>query len=709
DSKYPQIAFERDGPDGKLWCAWTEGNNSPYEVKFETATFPLVTGKVVTSSTVPYATGLSNAKRMVATGDRLNLVYTSGAHLPQDGGIGRIVPILFPEGNSVYHTYSDDGGITWADSIKIASGGQYPCLIEDPDVDNGLVCTWSEAKWQEFYQPYPGHVYLGSVIKLYLAKYNPSTGWGQPTCISVEFPGLDSLKIIGGPDIAVSTNSDSAWLVWEQLKTQGAPEYIVEPEPPWDTIAIRLEFPSVSLLRGTFLRSNPVETFVVDTIDSHQRGWIRIPVPDTTLHHPIISLCPSVSWQPSLGVRIAWDPWDEEVYIYEWQDTTWIKECISSSDPDRPAQDPHLVGRNNELCCVWVDKSDGNFDTYHYRLLSGPKGESEEKTQFSSMSGYNSLDPINVDGYHTIWVEQSTDGSYKLQYSRYENFEWQPAVTLLEALVSIRYPQAVLMGNVLHYTWTQGAGEPYFICGDTIMIEETPELAVNLGSQESSPYTEQRDGYIEDSDPLKQRDYSETELIYEISGLHGSPGGSHLKLKAYFYHEGEDWKLGLQVDDGQTINKWVAPGSLIVVQKIINESAFKDSTIRITIKSLPPTKNALVVCSGFELYHYQSGGDGGAQSAAGDGTSPHVFKLNQNYPNPFVCKTTIKYAIPRKAKVSLKVYNVAGRLVHTLVNGKKEPGYYTINWDAKEFPSGIYFTKLDAGNYTSTKKLILMR
>ncbi|MCK4353600.1 T9SS type A sorting domain-containing protein, partial [candidate division WOR-3 bacterium] len=100
---------------------------------------------------------------------------------------------------------------------------------------------------------------------------------------------------------------------------------------------------------------------------------------------------------------------------------------------------------------------------------------------------------------------------------------------------------------------------------------------------------------------------------------------------------------------------------------------------------------------------------GGAQSAAGNGSLPHVFKLNQNYPNPFAVRTTIKYAIPRKTKVSLKVYNIAGRLVKTLVNGQKEPGYYTIKWDAKEFTSGIYFAKLKAGNHIETKKIILVK
>ncbi|MCK4353304.1 T9SS type A sorting domain-containing protein [candidate division WOR-3 bacterium] len=92
--------------------------------------------------------------------------------------------------------------------------------------------------------------------------------------------------------------------------------------------------------------------------------------------------------------------------------------------------------------------------------------------------------------------------------------------------------------------------------------------------------------------------------------------------------------------------------------------------------------------------------------------SKFKFSLSQNYPNPFTSVTSIQYAVSSskdKSHISLKIYDVTGRLVNTLVDGEKEPGCYTITWDAKEFLSGIYFVKFSAGDYTSTKKLILMK
>ncbi|MCK4353546.1 T9SS type A sorting domain-containing protein, partial [candidate division WOR-3 bacterium] len=99
---------------------------------------------------------------------------------------------------------------------------------------------------------------------------------------------------------------------------------------------------------------------------------------------------------------------------------------------------------------------------------------------------------------------------------------------------------------------------------------------------------------------------------------------------------------------------------------------------------------------------------GGAQSA-GAYSSPQIFSISQNYPNPFCGKTVIRYSLPENRKVSLKIYDVTGRLVKTLIDGDREPGIYTAKWDAKNMPSGIYFARFIAGDYINTKKLILVK
>jgi hypothetical protein len=89
--------------------------------------------------------------------------------------------------------------------------------------------------------------------------------------------------------------------------------------------------------------------------------------------------------------------------------------------------------------------------------------------------------------------------------------------------------------------------------------------------------------------------------------------------------------------------------------------------------------------------------------------SPTNFKLNQNYPNPFNPSTTISFSIPVQENVSIVIYNILGMKVATLLNEVKAAGNYTLNFNARNLPSGIYFYKLESGSYTSVKKMILIK
>jgi hypothetical protein len=85
------------------------------------------------------------------------------------------------------------------------------------------------------------------------------------------------------------------------------------------------------------------------------------------------------------------------------------------------------------------------------------------------------------------------------------------------------------------------------------------------------------------------------------------------------------------------------------------------------------------------------------------------FSLSANYPNPFNPSTSISYSIPENTLVTLKIYDVLGNEVVELINEQKESGNYQIDFNASELSSGIYYYTLTAGNFTSTKKMILMK
>ncbi len=85
------------------------------------------------------------------------------------------------------------------------------------------------------------------------------------------------------------------------------------------------------------------------------------------------------------------------------------------------------------------------------------------------------------------------------------------------------------------------------------------------------------------------------------------------------------------------------------------------------------------------------------------------FQLSQNYPNPFNPSTVIKYQIPELSFVTLKVYDVLGSEILTLVNEEIPAGSYEVEFDGTGLPSGIYFYRLQAGNFVETKKMVLMK
>ena len=88
---------------------------------------------------------------------------------------------------------------------------------------------------------------------------------------------------------------------------------------------------------------------------------------------------------------------------------------------------------------------------------------------------------------------------------------------------------------------------------------------------------------------------------------------------------------------------------------------------------------------------------------------PKQFELYQNYPDPFNPTTTLSFTIPLRSSVSLKVFDILGREVATIISGEMPAGTYSRQWNATKMSSGIYFYRLRAGSFTQTKRLVLLK
>lgn len=88
---------------------------------------------------------------------------------------------------------------------------------------------------------------------------------------------------------------------------------------------------------------------------------------------------------------------------------------------------------------------------------------------------------------------------------------------------------------------------------------------------------------------------------------------------------------------------------------------------------------------------------------------PLIYKLEQNYPNPFNPSTIIKFAVPERNSVLIKIYDILGSEVTTLVNEELDAGWYEKMFDAATLSTGVYIYRMKAGNYISTKKMLLIK
>ncbi|MDR3626599.1 MAG: T9SS type A sorting domain-containing protein [Ignavibacteriaceae bacterium] len=118
---------------------------------------------------------------------------------------------------------------------------------------------------------------------------------------------------------------------------------------------------------------------------------------------------------------------------------------------------------------------------------------------------------------------------------------------------------------------------------------------------------------------------------------------------------------------------------------------------------------ALNLTGGSEIVNDKFGDQVTAVVSQNTKTLPTKYAISQNYPNPFNPTTNINYAIPQSGNVSLKLYNILGQEVATIFQGFQKAGNYVANFNASKLASGVYLYRLQAGNFTVTKKMVLMK
>ncbi len=138
-----------------------------------------------------------------------------------------------------------------------------------------------------------------------------------------------------------------------------------------------------------------------------------------------------------------------------------------------------------------------------------------------------------------------------------------------------------------------------------------------------------------------------------------------------------------------------------------NVGPVSDAYVSVDVEGVDTSKVVVIPAN---VYVINSGSSNNApQTQSVYNALPTEYKLDQNYPNPFNPTTTINYHLPAGVFVTLKIYDVLGREVRTLVEGNESAGYHSVVFDASDLPSGVYLYRITAGSYNSVKKLMLVK
>ena len=139
-----------------------------------------------------------------------------------------------------------------------------------------------------------------------------------------------------------------------------------------------------------------------------------------------------------------------------------------------------------------------------------------------------------------------------------------------------------------------------------------------------------------------------------------------------------------------------------------NSGSTTDNRIRYKIKAVDNTALASVYSDFVSIVtRYLNKGDGDSMVPLTE--SPKTYNLSQNYPNPFNPVTKINFALPKQGFVALKIYDITGREIQTLVSEVKQAGYYSVDFNGSSLSSGVYFYKIQSGDFISVKRMVLIK
>ncbi len=423
---------------------------------------------------------------------------------------------------------------------------------------------------------------------------------------------------------------------------------------------------------------------------------------------------------------------NREIYYKRSKDggVNWGADSRLTNDPAASFL-PSVAVSAQVVHVVWFDDRDGNQEIYYKRSTDGgiSWGADVADTRLTNNSAPSSFPSVSVSGsvVHVVWMDDRDGGNPEIYYKRSTDGgeSWEADTRLTNDPAVSEFPSVSVSGQVVHVVWDDnrdGNFEIYYkrsTDGGVSWSEDT--RLTNYSAHSYSPsvsvsglavhvvwydfrdgnfeiyYKRSTDGGVSWSEDTRLTNYSFTSASPSVS-VSG-------QVVHVVWQDGRDdnWEIYYKRSDDGGVSWGIAD------TRLTNNSAESQ------LPSVAVSGSIVHVVwmdkrdDDWEIY-YKRDPTGNPSDRSG---ITRQFTSTKNYPNPFNPTTKIQFSIPvgtgRDLSVHLKVFDVLGREVATLVNEQLKPGTYEAEWNASNYAGGIYFYRLVVDDYTETNKMVLIK
>jgi len=387
----------------------------------------------------------------------------------------------------------------------------------------------------------------------------------------------------------------------------------------------------------------------------------------------------------------------------------------------------NVAATGQVLHVVWRDSYDGNPEVYYKRSTDGGISWSAD-TRLTNNSNSTRYPIIAVSGQFVhVAFDDDREGNFEIYYKRStdEGVSWEAETRMSIDNSHSSFPSIAASGQHVHIVWEDSRNGS----NRELYYRRSSDGGINWGAETRLT-----------NDPGKSNFASLASSENNVHVVWNDDRDGNMEI--YYKHSidgGLNWSADSRLTNNPVVSELAcvtaldqnvhvvwndAPGQVEVLythsadggvswepQTQLSESSFlsEHSSVSVSDTVVHAVWADFRDGSSYEIYYNRNptGNVTGIENIGLD--FPEEFMLEQNFPNPFNPSTTFKYSIPNSEFVTLKVYDVLGNEVATLVNEEKPAGIYEVEFDASRLSSGVYLYKLSAGDFSDVNKLMLLK